>query len=212
MDALVVVIVIVIVAVIVVMAIVMTVVVATRDDRSSDCIEDERTRIRLALEVEHVIERICIPVDGARTLRRSSRTIDESEIPIVFDEAKHRSLMGQGVVDEVRFRIRRDHKQWLARAEAAACLFSAGLRRAAIAGAKQEVEVGRRRRQDRRHDVVVPAIGVIPHDNDRGFLPERRLLDRVDGLHHEGLLYERVRTVGMAVLIDRRLDVAHRRQ
>ena len=33
------------------------------DDGAGDGIEDERTRIRLALEIEHVIERICIAVD-----------------------------------------------------------------------------------------------------------------------------------------------------
>jgi hypothetical protein len=87
----VVVIAIVVVAIVVVMAVVVTVVVAvTRDDRSSDGIENERTRIRLALEVEHVIERICIPVDGSLTLGRSSRAIDEAELPVVLDEAEHR--------------------------------------------------------------------------------------------------------------------------
>ena len=86
---------IVILALIVIVAIVVTVVAATRDDRSTDCIENERTRIRLALEVEHVIERICKPVDGSRTLGRSNRAIDEAELPIVLDEAKHRGLVSQ---------------------------------------------------------------------------------------------------------------------
>lgn len=43
----------------------------TLDDRSGDLIEDKRVHIRLALEVEHVIERICrrstdpVPAGGA---------------------------------------------------------------------------------------------------------------------------------------------------
>src|ERR1700723_1742575 len=96
--ALVVVIVIVIVAVVVVVTVVVAV---TRDDRSSDGIENERTRIRLALEVEHVIERICRPVDGSRTCGRRNRAINEAELPIVLDETKHRGLMSQRVIDEV---------------------------------------------------------------------------------------------------------------
>src|ERR1700730_9884106 len=113
--------------------VVMTVVVAvTRDDRSGDRIEDERTRIRLALEVEHVIERICIPVDGSRPCGRSSRAIDEAELPIVLDETKHRGLVSQRVIDEVLLRPGRDHKQRLARAEAAARGVGTGLRLAAI--------------------------------------------------------------------------------
>lgn len=52
------------VSIVVLVVVAVTVIVAaTRDDRSGDLIEDERTNIRLALEVEHVIERICIPVD-----------------------------------------------------------------------------------------------------------------------------------------------------
>ena len=76
----------------------------TLDDRSGDLIEDERTHIRIALEVEHVIERICIPVDGSRTCGRSDWAIDEAELPIVLDETKHRGLLSQRVIDEVRFR------------------------------------------------------------------------------------------------------------
>src|ERR1700752_4449158 len=70
---------IVVVAVIVIMAVV--VIVATRDDRSSDGIENQRTRIRLVLEVEHVVERICIAVDRSGPLGRRNRAIDEAELP-----------------------------------------------------------------------------------------------------------------------------------
>src|ERR1700681_567854 len=88
-----------VVSVVALVVVVMTVVVAvTRDDRSGDLIEDERTRIRLALEVEHVIERICIPVDGSRTCGRSNQAIDEAELPVVLDETKHRSLASQRVI------------------------------------------------------------------------------------------------------------------
>jgi len=184
----------------------------TLDDRSGDLIEDERTHSRLALEVEHVIERICIPVDGSRTCGRSNWAIDEAELPIVFDETKHRGLVSQRVIDEVRFRPGRNHQQRLARAEAAARGVGTGLRRAAIAGAEQEVDVGRRRGQERRHDVVVPAIGIIPNDDDRSVVPIARLLDRVDCLYEEGLFGERIGVLGMAVLIDRRLHVTDRGQ
>src|SRR5580700_660961 len=65
-----------IVAGIAVIAIRIVVIGVVIDDRSGDLIEDQRTHIRLALEVEHVVERICIPVNGSGTCRRSNRAID----------------------------------------------------------------------------------------------------------------------------------------
>ena len=53
-----------------------------------------------------------------------------------------------------------------------------------------------RNRQGRVGDaavgVVVPAVGVVPHQDDRGVRPVRRLLERVDLAHHELLLVCRV--------------------
>src|ERR1700676_2213288 len=59
------------VSVIAVMGIAILVIGVVIDDRAGDRIEDERTRIRLVLEVEHVIERIRMPVDGSPTCGRS---------------------------------------------------------------------------------------------------------------------------------------------
>src|SRR6185437_12379990 len=58
--------------------------------------------------------------------------------------------------------------------------------------------------------VVVPAVGVVVGDHDRGGLPERGLLDLVDGADQEVLLVDRVGVPGVRVLVLGRLEVAHR--
>src|SRR5437868_12566674 len=56
---------------------------------------------------------------------------------------------------------------------------------------------------DRRHHVVVPAVGIVIGDNYRRAVPKRRRLKRVNSVHEEGLLIERIRVHGMSVLVGR---------
>src|SRR4029077_19589236 len=65
---------------------------------------------------------------------------------------------------------------------------------------------------DGRHDVVVPAVRVVVGDHDRGVVPELGPLDRVDRVHQEVLLVDRVGVARVPVLVLGGLEVAHRRQ
>ncbi len=65
---------------------------------------------------------------------------------------------------------------------------------------------------DGRHDVVVPAVGVVVGEDDGHVLPLRQLLQAVEGLDQEALLAEGIGITGVAVLIRRRLEVADLRQ
>ena len=60
--------------------------------------------------------------------------------------------------------------------------------------------------------MVVPAVGVVIEDDHGDLRPFRALLQRVDDMHEEILLVERVGIAGMAVLERRCLQEAHRRQ
>lgn len=60
--------------------------------------------------------------------------------------------------------------------------------------------------------MVVPTVGIIPNDDNRRVVPIARLLDGIDCFCEEGLFSERIRILGMAVLIDRRLHVTDRGQ
>src|SRR5205823_3224259 len=65
---------------------------------------------------------------------------------------------------------------------------------------------------DLRRDVVVPAVGVVVGDDDRGRRPELGLLQLVDLLREEGLLVQRVGVARVTVLVLARLEVADGRQ
>ena len=52
--------------------------------------------------------------------------------------------------------------------------------------------------------MVVPAVGVVVGDDDRGVLPIGQLLQGVDRLDEELLLVERVGVAGVTVLVGRR--------
>ena len=57
-------------------------------------------------------------------------------------------------------------------------------------------------------DVVIPAVGIIVGNENHRVAPLRRLLNRIDYVHQECLLIERVRVAGVAVAIGCRLEVA----
>jgi hypothetical protein len=60
--------------------------------------------------------------------------------------------------------------------------------------------------------VIVPAIRIIVEHDDGGVFPVLRGHDRVDDLHDEMLLEQRIGISRMAVQEARRLEVGHRRQ
>src|SRR5262249_58147074 len=68
-------------------------------------------------EVEEPVKRAGLRVHG--------EVADPAQVPVVFDEAQDRGLVGHAVVHEVRVRPRRDGEQRLPRAIAAAILVSA---------------------------------------------------------------------------------------
>src|SRR5262245_16848659 len=80
-------------------------------------------------------------------------------------------------------------KEGQARTGAAAVEVGAGLGRPAEAGSVEPVvERVVRAAEDRRERVVVPAVGVVVGDHDRGRPPGRELLEPVDRLGEERLL------------------------
>ena len=81
-----------------------------------------------------------------------------------------------------------------------------------LPGPATEIEIRGRRVDDRPGDVVVPAVGIVPVDDDRRVLPHGQFLQGVDDLHEESLLRQRIAVAGMSVLEGRRLDEGHRRQ
>ena len=122
-------------------------------------------------------------------------------------------------VHVVRPRPRRDHEQRQPRAVAASAHRVARLRRdagedrravATDAVAIERVDRPDRRVDDRAHEVVVPAIGVVPREQHRGVLPLRPALQIVQHPHEKRLLVDRIGVAGVAVLIGRRLEKRHR--
>src|SRR5262249_25149188 len=130
-------------------------------------------------------------------------------------------LVGERVIHVVALGERRDDQEGQAGTVPAAVLVS-GQRgtaeRAAVAGAGgggagEPVDVrGMGGGGDRAPLVVVPAVAVVAGDDDRGVLPERRLLQRVDLGDQELLLVDRVGVTGVPVLITGCLQVGDLRQ
>src|SRR5262249_4486060 len=112
----------------------------------------------LAMEIEHVVQRSGERVEG---------TGDPRQAPVVLHELHDRGQVGDGVVDRVVLRPRRDHQQRQPGAEAASAVLAGerrGLARVATeAGAVEEVLRTRRgghvrrvrRVTDAAEDVVV---------------------------------------------------------
>ena len=121
------------------------------------------------------------------------RTLDTlTANPVVLDEAKDGALVGHGVIDVVVLRIRRDHQQrktWSV-AATALCMQCGRDRQRAPWNHRRTIPVAtsasaadRRLIHDRAHLVIVPTVGVVIRDDDRGVLPVRLLLQEVDDVH-----------------------------
>src|SRR5215470_8328966 len=159
------------------------------------------------VQAEHVVQRPGQVVEG-----RAAGPLPAQ--PVVLDERQHRGLVGGRAADVVGPGVGRDDQQRQPLAVAAAVLNAAHRRTVpADPGAVERVQ----RRvgggvDDRRHDVVVPAVRVVVGDHDRGAAPELGPLDRVDRVHQEVLLVDRVGVARVPVLVLGGLEVAHRRQ
>ncbi len=200
----------VVMAVTVALAVAFTVV----DDAAVGRIEDQDPRRVLPVEVEHARNRARSAVERGLAGRRLMLPVDEAQIPVLLDEAHGGGLVGQGVIDMVPLGEGRDHEIGQARSEAATTLEggrSRGLR-AALAVAVEEVELGRRRADGRSELVIVPAVRVVPADDHRGAVPFLGLHQRIDQGHDPGLLRQRIRVAGMAVLVGRHLHEGDFRQ
>src|SRR5215467_1778638 len=153
---------------------------------------------------EHVVQRAGQVVEG-----RAAGPLPAQ--PVVLDERQHRGLVGGRAADVVGPGVGRDDQQRQPLAVAAAVLDAAHRRTVpADPGAVERVQ----RRvgggvDDRRHDVVVPAVRVVVGDHDRGAAPELGPLDRVDRVHQEVLLVDRVGVARVPVLVRGGLEVAH---
>jgi hypothetical protein len=136
-------------------------------------------------------------------------------VPVVLDELHDRALVDQRAADVVRLRPRRDQQERQPRPETALALLRRarrGLRhlaglRAAHAGPGQRVERSLRLGEERAEDAVVPAVGVIPGDDDRRGLPRPQRLEVVDGVGQPGLLVQRIGVADVAVLVGGRLEI-----
>src|SRR5215470_17138598 len=146
---------------------------------------------------EHVVQRAGQVVEG-----RAAGPLPAQ--PVVLDERQHRGLVGGRAADVVGPGVGRDDQQRQPLAVAAAVLDAAHRRTVpADPGAVERVQ----RRvgggvDDRRHEVVVG-------DHDRGAAPELGPLDRVDRVHQEVLLVDRVGVARVPVLVRGGLEVAH---
>ena len=124
-------------------------------------------------------------------------------------------MVGCGVIDEVRLRIRGDDHQRQSRAVATPVLVAAsdaaGVGTAGVGGS-QRINCGVIGLvDDRAHLVVVPAIAVVVGDHHGGVLPVRGLLQPVECLNQEALLVQGAGVPGVPVLVGRGFEEADRR-
>src|SRR5450755_683399 len=99
--------------------------------------------------------------------------------PVVLDELDHRGRVGAVAADVVVPRVRRDHHHGQPLAVTAAATTAAdGYRGLLAAGSVDRGVVGPVDQLGR--DVVIPAVGVVIRDDDRGRGPVLGLLDLVD--------------------------------
>src|SRR4029077_8317298 len=117
---------------------------------------------------------------------------DASQVPVVFNEAQDRGLIGDLVIHVVLPGIGRNDEQRRTWSVTAAALGGGIHVGAAEADARQRVVGDLRLVDERIHHVVVPAIGIVVGDDDRGVFPQRARLQGIDGAHHELLLVERI--------------------
>ncbi len=122
-------------------------------------------------EVEHIHQRAGHRVEGSPAYALSSE-------PIVLNEAENGRLVSQAMVDKVGSGPARYHQQGKPWAVSATALeASQGVSsRAATPSSRQSVGRSARLVDNRRHHVVVPAIGVVVSDNYSRFFPLRELL------------------------------------
>src|SRR5258706_8492168 len=66
--------------------------------------------------------------------------------------------------------------------------------------------------ENRSDLMVVPSIGIVVHDSDRGAAPLGPGLQEVDYVDQESLLIQRIGITGMPVLVSRGLEEAHCRE
>ncbi len=85
---------------------------------------------------------------------------------------------------------------------------SRGATDAAQAGAGQSIGAGLRGVHDLAKLMIVPAVGIVVGDDDRGAGPVGALLQEVDGVDDERLLVERIGVAGVSVLVAGRLQEA----
>ena len=155
------------------------------------------------MEVKHLADRI------GKRVKRAAANACASE-PVVFDETDNGSLIRHGVVHEIALGPRGDDDQRLARTVAATSLrmrirrgIGAGKRGAAVTtsvGSREGVRRGSGLVDDRGHNVVVPTVRVVIQNHYCSALPERRFLEEIDHVYDEGLLVQRVRIAGVAIL------------
>ena len=60
--------------------------------------------------------------------------------------------------------------------------------------------------------MVIPTVGIVVSEDDRGAVPEGRLFERVHDVHHKRLLVQGIRVAGMRILIGRGFQEAYRCQ
>src|SRR5262249_31497699 len=127
--------------------------------------------VAVIVEVEHVVDRSSLRVVGVAA--------DTAEVPVVFDKTKNGGLIRDGVIHIVVARERRNDDERQARAVAAAAGNGAIRRCAAHADTRESIFLNVRLVDDGIHLVVVPAIGIIVRNDDRGGVPSRALLNRI---------------------------------
>src|SRR6266568_2922666 len=175
------------------------------DDLARGRVEDHRPEARHGEEVEQTAGAVQRAGDRVVGAAADPRPVQ----PVVLDEPGDRGRVDQLAADVVRPGPGRDHQQRQPLAVTAPVGEAA--KRHGRRGADRRVQRRVRAVHDHRGLVVVPAVGVVVGDHDRGGPPELGLLDLVDRVHQEVLLVQRVGVAGVAVLVLRRLQEADRR-
>ena len=161
----------------------------------------------MIVEVEHAIELSGFHVAGV--------VADAAEFPIVFDEPKDGGLVGGAVVNVILLRVGRDHEQRETRTVAATALCAAGGScggSAAIASASESIVRDGGLIDHWSEDVIVPAVGVVVGDDDRGVFPVLAVGDGVDHTDVEDLFVNGIGVAGMAVLISGGFEISDGRE
>src|ERR1700730_2229409 len=168
------------------------------DNRPGLRIQNQSVGVRLVAKVKHVIQR-------ARN-RIPRPAANSAQVPVVFDESKNRGLIRYGVIDEVLLGPGRNHQQWQPWTESAAAILRSSTYvvrfwRTAIAWPQHLIVRHIRLGYDGPHLVVVPAVGIIPRDDDCGFFPLFAPHECIDHIDDKDLFVDRIRVCGMAILI-----------